>query len=113
MTIDEIFSQLGAHMVEGLMIHSQMSDYFGFLGLKGYQECHKYHYFEENANYRRLNTDLYHNKNNSNRDENNDKVDLLRSDKNISTKSKEEMNYINNTIEGKNSNKDSKKIKSQ
>lgn len=55
MTVEEIFSQLAAHMVEGLMIHSQMADYFGFLGLKGYQECHKYHYFEENANYRAIN----------------------------------------------------------
>lgn len=54
MTIDEIFSQLGAHMVEGLMIHSQMSDYFGFIGLDGYQECHKYHYFDENSNYKKL-----------------------------------------------------------
>ena len=54
MTVEEIFSQLAAHMVEGLMIHSQMSDYFGFLGLKGYQECHKYHYFAENANYRAI-----------------------------------------------------------
>ena len=54
MTVEEIFSQLAAHMIEGLMIHSQMSDYFGFLGLKGYQECHKYHYFAENANYRAI-----------------------------------------------------------
>ena len=54
MTIDEIFSQLSAHMVEGLMTHSQLSDYFGFLGLEGYQMCHRYHYFEENSNYRKL-----------------------------------------------------------
>lgn len=61
MTVEEVFSQLAAHMIEGLMVHSQMSDYFGFLGLEGYQECHKYHYFEENANYRKLNKYyLYH-----------------------------------------------------
>ena len=54
MTVDEIFSQLGEHMIEGLMIHSQLSDYFAFIGLDGYQMCHKYHYFEENANYKRL-----------------------------------------------------------
>lgn len=54
MTVEEIFSQLAAHMIKGLMIHSQMSDYYGFLGLKGYQECHKYHYFAENANYKRI-----------------------------------------------------------
>lgn len=54
MTVEEIFSILSEHIVEGLMTHSQLSDYFGFLGLKGYQICHKYHYFEENNNYRKL-----------------------------------------------------------
>ena len=54
MTVDEIFSELSAHMVEGLMVHAQMSDYYGFLGLKGYQKCHKYHYFEENIGYRKI-----------------------------------------------------------
>ena len=54
MNIEEIFSFLSEHMVEGLMAHSQLSDYFGFLGLEGYQMCHKYHYFEENSNYRKL-----------------------------------------------------------
>lgn len=61
MTVDEIFSQLSEHMIKGLMLHSQLSDYFGFLGLKGYQVCHKYHYFEENSNYRKLSCYyLYH-----------------------------------------------------
>ena len=54
MTLEEIFSLIAEHMVEGLMVHSQMSDYYNFLGLKGYAECHKYHYFEENANYRKI-----------------------------------------------------------
>ena len=54
MNIEEIFSLISEHMVEGLMTHSQLSDYFGFLGLEGYQICHKYHYFEENSNYRKL-----------------------------------------------------------
>lgn len=54
MTVEEIFSQISKHMVEGLMFHSQLSDYFGFLGLEGYQLCHKYHYFEENSNYRKI-----------------------------------------------------------
>lgn len=54
MILEDIFNQLSAHMIEGLMFHSQLSDYFGFIGLKGEQQCHKYHYFEENANYRKL-----------------------------------------------------------
>ena len=55
MTIDQIFSEVSAHMIEGLMIHSQLSDYFNFLGLKGYAKCHKYHFFEESCNYKKLN----------------------------------------------------------
>ena len=35
MTVEEIFSDLSKHMIEGLMAHSQLSDYFGFLGLEG------------------------------------------------------------------------------
>lgn len=60
MTVDEIFSALSEHMIEGLMIHSQFSDYFGFLGLDGYQMCHKYHYFEENNNYKKLSNYYLH-----------------------------------------------------
>ena len=54
MTKEEVFSLIAERMVEGLMVHSQMSDYFSFLGLEGYAECHKYHYFEENSNYRKI-----------------------------------------------------------
>ena len=54
MTIEEIFSQLAAHMAKGLIVHNQIADGFGFLNLKGYQKCHEYHYFEESSNYRYL-----------------------------------------------------------
>jgi len=54
MTVNEIFSQISQHMVEGLMFHSQLSDFFNFLGLKGFSECHKYHYFCENKDYKDL-----------------------------------------------------------
>lgn len=54
MTIDEIFTTIGRTMVEGLMFHSQLCDYFCFLGLKGYSKCQKYHYFEESCNYKKL-----------------------------------------------------------
>lgn len=52
MTVPEIFSQVAQRMIEGLMTHSQLADYFGFLGLEGYQKCHIYHYFDENNNYK-------------------------------------------------------------
>lgn len=54
MTIDEIFSLMAEHMIEGLMTHAQLADFYNFLGLKGYQKCHEYHYFCENKNYREL-----------------------------------------------------------
>ena len=58
MTVEEIFNALANQMIEGLMIHSQLSDYYGFLGLLGYAKCHRYHYFEENRNYRAI-SDYY------------------------------------------------------
>lgn len=51
MTVEEIFSHIAQHMIEGLMTHSQMIDYYAFLGLEGYSKCHEYHYYEENNNY--------------------------------------------------------------
>ena len=55
MTVDEIFSSINAHMIEGLMIHSQMSDYYNFLGLEGYHKCHEYHFYKESCAFRKLN----------------------------------------------------------
>jgi hypothetical protein len=31
-----------------------MSNYYDFLGLKGYRACHEYHYKEETCGYRKL-----------------------------------------------------------
>ena len=54
MTVEEIFSQISKHMIEGVMIHAQMADYYSFLGLKGYSKCHEYHFISENSNFRKL-----------------------------------------------------------
>lgn len=54
MTIDEIFSELSGHLIKGLMLHDQMSDYYDFLSLRGYKRCHEYHYKKEMCSYRRL-----------------------------------------------------------
>ena len=54
MTVEEIFSEIANHMIEGLMIHSQLADYYGFLGMDGYQACHNYHFFDESVNYRKI-----------------------------------------------------------
>lgn len=52
MNVDEIFSEVAGHMVEGLMFHAQLSDLYNFLGFEGYQKCHEYHYYSENKNFR-------------------------------------------------------------
>ena len=54
MTVDEIFAELSAQEIKGLMIHDQMADYYDFLSLRGYKRAHEYHYKKEMCNYRRL-----------------------------------------------------------
>ena len=54
MTVNEIFMDLSAHMIKGMMVHDQMADYYDFLSLRGYKRCHEYHYKHESCNYRKL-----------------------------------------------------------
>lgn len=54
MTIEEIFTKLAEHMLQGIMIHEQVANCYGFLSLKGYEKCHEYHYYSELCNYRCL-----------------------------------------------------------
>ena len=54
MTLEEIYADIAAHMIKGLMIHEQLANYYDFLGLEGYKRCHEYHYIEESVEYRGL-----------------------------------------------------------
>ena len=54
MTVDEVFTKISSHMIEGLMFHSQMAEYYQFLGLPGYCQCHEYHYLEETRSYHKI-----------------------------------------------------------
>ena len=54
MAVNEIFRDLSAHFVKGMMVHDKMADYYDFLSLRGYKRCHEYHFRRESANYRRL-----------------------------------------------------------
>ena len=54
MTVAEIFKDISAHMIKGLMVHSQLADYYRFLGLKKYAKCHEKHFEEESHNWRCL-----------------------------------------------------------
>lgn len=51
MTVEEVFTAIGTHMLEGIMMHEQISRAYDFLNMKGYKECHYYHYLSENKNY--------------------------------------------------------------
>lgn len=50
----ELYGELEAHMVDGLMFHGEMSDYFNFIGLHGFKRIHEYQFYEENRNRRLL-----------------------------------------------------------
>lgn len=41
MTVSEIFGRINAHQIEGIMLHSQLAEYFGFLNLCGYKCQHE------------------------------------------------------------------------
>lgn len=52
MSIEEVFKELSARFVEGMMFHDKMNAYFNFLFMEGYAELHKYHFMEETKGYR-------------------------------------------------------------
>ena len=54
MELKEIYSKISEHMINGMMLHDQMANYYDFLGLKGYKRCHEYHFMKETCDYRGL-----------------------------------------------------------
>lgn len=54
MTVEDIYAEIAAHMIKGMMIHEQFANYYDFLGLDGYKRCHEYHYLDETCAYRGL-----------------------------------------------------------
>lgn len=54
MTVDEIFAKINSHMIEGVMLHDQMAEYYDFLNFHGYKRCHEYHAMKEFAERRAL-----------------------------------------------------------
>ena len=50
----DIFSDVSAHQIQGIMLHSSWSDYFAFLGLDGFKCLHEYRYMEESENMRMI-----------------------------------------------------------
>ncbi len=54
MSVQEIFTTLASHMVEGMMLHEQLLECYLFLGFYGNSKCHEYRYLDETLNYIRL-----------------------------------------------------------
>lgn len=47
------YAELIEHMKQGVEMHDQLADYYGFLNLSGYQKCHEYHMLCELLAYRK------------------------------------------------------------
>lgn len=63
MNVEECFGKVAKHQLQGMMFHSDMTDYFLFLSLYGYAMVQQYHYTEETNGYfrlRRYYLDTYH-----------------------------------------------------
>lgn len=54
MTVDEIFESISRRMLDGIMLHSDMVDYYRFVSLDGYAKCHELHMIMESKSYRKL-----------------------------------------------------------
>lgn len=54
MTVEEIFETLSRRMLDGIMLHSDMVDYYRFISLNGYAKCHEMHMIMESKSFRKL-----------------------------------------------------------
>lgn len=54
MTVDEVYSKIGSHMIEGIMIHLKLSEYYSFLNLPKYSKFQYRRYLEESESYHKL-----------------------------------------------------------
>ena len=54
MTVQEIFESLSRRMLDGIMLHSDMVDYYSFISLNGYAKCHEMHMIAESKSFRKL-----------------------------------------------------------
>ena len=54
MTVDEIFSKIDSHIINGIMLHDSLAEYYDFLDLHGFKRCHEYHAIKEFCSHRTL-----------------------------------------------------------
>lgn len=48
----EVFNEVSARQIQGIMLHAQFTDLFDYLNLHGLKRWHEYQYFAENAELR-------------------------------------------------------------
>ena len=56
--LQQLYSELINRMKQGVEMHEQLADYYGFLNLPGYQKCHEYQMLCELLTYRKA-KDMY------------------------------------------------------
>ena len=56
--LQALYSELINRMKQGVEMHEQLADYYGFLNLPGYQKCHEYQMLCELLTYRKA-KDMY------------------------------------------------------
>jgi len=54
MAYSDIFSELSAHFVRGMMVHSQLASYYDFLSMRGFKRYHEFQFKCDSCNYRKL-----------------------------------------------------------
>lgn len=53
-TLEEIYTEISARQLAGIMIHGQLADYFDFISLHGYKRMHEYQFYDEIRERRKL-----------------------------------------------------------
>lgn len=51
-TASEVFSKISSRLIEGMMLHDRLADYYDFLGLMGFKRIHEYHFLRDSADLR-------------------------------------------------------------
>lgn len=54
MNAEEIYSELSAHFIKGMMAHDQFSDMYDFLSLRGYKRFHEYQFKKDSCAYKKI-----------------------------------------------------------
>ena len=55
MAYSDIFNDLSAHFIRGMMVHDSLATYYDFLSMRGFKRYHEYQFKCDSCNYRKLN----------------------------------------------------------